>query len=227
MVDFPGGISCVIFVGSCNFRCPFCHNPHLVLSPETQPELSQDSVLNFLSERRRKIDAVVLSGGEPTMRPRIGEFMRLIKEMGFHLKLDTNGTNPGVLSDLHDQGLIDSLGMDFKAHRAKYHLLAGRNNLNMIDNVFKSFKYASEKKIPSDVRTTVHRALLDFDDLVIMRRELNEMGIREWTLQQFHPVDVIDRSLVETETFSDQELLEIAEKLGNGTRTRGTREASY
>ncbi|MEM4247994.1 MAG: anaerobic ribonucleoside-triphosphate reductase activating protein [Candidatus Nanoarchaeia archaeon] len=221
LVDFPGGISCVIFIGYCNFRCPFCHNPHLVLAPETQPELSQDTVLSFLAERKGKLDAVVVSGGEPTLRPRLPDFLRKVKEYAFHVKLDTNGTNPDVVKNLHRERLIDSLGIDFKAPRSKYHILSGRNILHMFENVFETLRYAVEQKIPLDVRTTVHKALLSFEDLKTMRSELDAIGVSEWTLQQFNPVDVLDESLLEKETYSDNELLQMAQQLGKNTRVRG------
>lgn len=226
LIDFPGGISCVIFVGYCNFRCPFCHNPHLVLDPESQPEISQATVIDFLRERKGKIDAIVISGGEPTLRPRLSEFLEQIKEFGFHIKLDTNGSNPEVVRRLFEAQLIDSLGVDLKAHRDKYAVLAGRNNPVMIENVYRTLRYAVQQKIPIDVRTTVHKELLDAKDLGMMRAELDEIGIDEWTIQQFNPVAIIDETLKTKETFSDCQLAEIARTLGGKTKIHGIKDSA-
>lgn len=221
LIDYPGKIACVIFVGSCNFRCPYCHNPHLVIDPESQPELQQSSVMAFLEERRGKLDAVVVSGGEPTLRPRLLEFLKIVKSLGLDIKIDTNGTNKEVIETLNNEGLVDRLGIDYKAPRSKYALVTGIDNGKMIDNVFSTLKYAVAEKIPLDVRTTVHKALLNEDDLRIMRNELDNMGIEEWTLQQFNSVDIIDENLKKTETFTNRQLADISTRLGGKTKTRG------
>ncbi len=221
LIDYPGKIACVIFVGCCNFRCPYCHNPHLVVDPESQPELLQSSVIDFLEERRGKLDAVVVSGGEPTLRPKLMEFLRIVKGLGLSVKIDTNGTNTEVIQHLNNEGLVDSLGIDYKAPKSKYAIVAGRDNRRMIENVFRTLEYAVVEKIHLDVRTTVHKALLDEDDLKTMRNELDDMGIEEWTLQQFNPVDIIDENLKKVETFTNTELVQIVERLGGRTKTRG------
>jgi len=220
MVDYPGKMSCVIFTGGCNFRCPYCHNPCLVFDPESQPLIREDELMAFLESRVNKLDGVVISGGEPSLQPRLPDFAAKIKTLGFKVKIDTNASNPGMVIAMHQAGTIDALGIDYKGPAEIYNKIACSTIPDLAARVHRLLECAVDRHIPLDVRTTVHAALLSEDRLAEMRSELNELGIKSWTLQQFNPVEVIDDGLLLLPTYSDRELLDIAARLGN-TRVRG------
>ena len=222
LVDYPGKLSCILFTGGCNLRCPYCHNPYLVVYEKTQPKISEREIFDFLESRRRKLDAVVISGGEPTLRgDAVARFAEKVKQMGFLVKLDTNGTFPEKAIDMIDEGLLDMLGVDYKAPAAKYAEVSGVKLTDLHDRVSKLIRHIISKNVPRDIRTTVHKKYLSFDDLKTMRSELYEMGVDEWVLQQFHKTEVIDESLLDESTYTDRELQAFADKLGPSTNVRG------
>lgn len=220
LVDFPGRMACVVFVGECNFRCGYCHNPCLVFDPESQPLISEDEIVSFLERRKGKLDGVVVSGGEPSLRNGLEEFMLKVKRHGFLVKLDTNGSNPERVIAAHRDGLIDALGIDYKAPSYKYNEIANCCAKDLSSKVRRLIKYAVDNNVFIDVRTTVHRQLLSRADLTEMRTELSALGLRGWTLQQFNPVEIIDDELLAAGTYTDTELVDIASSLPD-TRVRG------
>jgi len=220
LVDFPGKMACIVFVGDCNFRCGYCHNPCLVFDPESQPLIPEDEFFAFLAKRQGKLDGVVVSGGEPILRKALLSFIKKIKDMGFLVKLDTNGSMPEQVIKIHKEAGIDALGVDYKAPLDKYNEISQCHIAGLGEKTLKVIKFALDNDIFIDVRTTVHKALLSKDDLSKMREELSSTGLKTWTLQQFNPVDIIDDSLLEKATYSDHELLEIANSLDN-TNVRG------
>lgn len=220
LVDFPGKMACIAFVGDCNFRCGYCHNPCLVFDPESQPLISEDEFFEFLAKRQGKLDAVVVSGGEPILRKALLSFIKKIKDMGFLVKLDTNGSIPEQVIKIHEEVGLDALGVDYKAPLGKYNKISQCHAPKLGEKTLKVIKFAIDKDIFIDVRTTVHKALLSKNDLAKMREELSSTGLKTWTLQQFNPVEIIDDTLLEKETYSDRELLEIADSLNN-TKVRG------
>ena len=221
MIDYPGKLSCIVFVGDCNFRCPYCHNPCLVFDPESQTEITETEFMNFLDSRSGKLDGVVISGGEPTLRAGLLNFVKKIKAKSFLVKLDTNASQPGKVFTMHHEAGLDAMGIDYKAPKAKYNEVTRCGSRDIAEKVQSVISFAAKENIALDVRTTVHKHLLSITDMKTMRTELSALGVREWTLQQFNPVDIIDESLLEEPTYSDLELLNIAEELGNGTRVRG------
>ena len=222
LIDYPGKIACVIFHGNCNFRCPFCHNPVLIFDPESQGRLSADQLADFFIQRRGKLEAAVFSGGEPSLDPDLPTYVRLAKQAGFKVKLDTNGSQPRVIRSLFSEGLLDALGIDYKAPAEKYPSICGNPDPEIAGRVRESIGFAVQNHIELDIRTTVHRALLSADDLRAMYDELAALGVTQWTLQQFHHAELIDESLNDTPTWSDRELKELAASLGPMTRVRGT-----
>ena len=118
LLDYPGRVAATIFLGGCNFRCPFCQNSPLVLHPSTEPEISEEEVLNFLQKRTGILEGVCISGGEPTLSADLEPFVRKIHEMGYSVKLDTNGSHPEVLKNLAEKNLIQMAAVDIKAVRA-------------------------------------------------------------------------------------------------------------
>lgn len=226
LIDYPEKVACTIFTGGCNFLCPYCHNPCLVIDPESQPLIEEKNFLSFLDIRLGKLDAIVISGGEPTLRKRIFGFASEIKKRGFLIKIDTNGSNPEIIEELYKCNLIDLIGIDYKAPQAKYNSISGVTDLNIYKRVTKTILCALGSGIKYNIRTTVHKSLLSEADILAMRTELDSLGVNEWTLQQFNVNNIIDEDLNKTQTYSDNELTEIALNLCN-TRAIGTNHYVY
>ncbi|MBN2283439.1 MAG: anaerobic ribonucleoside-triphosphate reductase activating protein [Deltaproteobacteria bacterium] len=209
LIDFPGKICAVLFTRRCNFRCPYCHNPELVL-----PELFGDlvpvpDVLSFLDRRRNKLDALSVTGGEPTLQGDIVDFIKEIKSMGYIIKIDTNGSRPAVIAELIDKGLIDFLSMDVKAPLAKYESVA-RVKVTKAD-IRKSIETVMASGIDYEFRTTVVRSLLTRRDLLSIGRLVS--GARRLVLQKFIPSKTVDPSFMHEESLSSDELQVIGKKL--------------
>ncbi|MDN5347934.1 MAG: pyruvate formate lyase activating enzyme [Clostridia bacterium] len=183
LVDFPGEVCTTLFWGGCNLRCPWCHNADLVLRPWALPRLEIQEILGFLTERRSWSQAVCLTGGEPALDPELPAFVLKLKERGFKVKLDTNGTRPEVLSQLIDQDLLDYIAMDVKAPPDKYGMLAGvKVDLKAIRE---SIDIIRASEVAYEFRTTVVPGLLLEEDLLAIGRWLG--GAKRYVLQQFRP----------------------------------------
>ncbi len=152
LLDFPGKLACTIFTCGCNFRCPFCHNGATVLEAETF--IPFEDILDYLKSRKGLIDAVVVSGGEPTLMPDLKEKIIKLKELGFLVKLDTNGTNPNIVKDLYESKLIDYVAMDIKNSFEKYPLTAGVKNIDL-NKVKETIDYLMNSGIDYEFRTTL------------------------------------------------------------------------
>ena len=120
-LDFPGLVSAIVFTQGCNFRCPYCHNAHLIVPRPPAPGLSEEDALAFLEKRKGLLDGLVISGGEPTIQPGLAAFCRSAKELGYKIKLDTNGSRPQVVRDLLENGLVDYVALDCKTLPKQYH----------------------------------------------------------------------------------------------------------
>lgn len=223
LIDFPGKLACILYAGGCNFRCPYCHNPHLVIDHEMQPQLSDQFIFSFLESRKGKLEGVVISGGEPSNHPGLVGFSEKIKALGYLIKIDTNGSNPDAIADAHGKGLVDALGIDYKTKASSYGEVTNCSIDNIAGRVQKTISYAINSNIAIDTRTTVHKKLHTPEVLMQMREELNSLGVSAWTLQQFHPAEILDDTLTSEPTYSDTELIGIARDLGNHTRVRGLR----
>jgi pyruvate formate lyase activating enzyme len=130
LLDYPGKLACTVFLGGCNFRCPFCHNAALVLPPLGGENISEEEFFSFLESRRGRLEAVCISGGEPTLNNDLPEFISRIRALGFSVKLDTNGTNPELLSALISGGLLDYVAMDIKSSPKGYAAVTGAFQLS-------------------------------------------------------------------------------------------------
>lgn len=156
LLDFPETVACTVFTSGCNFRCPFCHNASLVV-PERMTEedhLEEDEFFRFLSKRQGVLDGVCVSGGEPLMWPAARDFIARIKEMGFKVKLDTNGSYPDRLKEILDEGLLDYVAMDIKSAPESYGRACGLNE-TPIENVRRSIEILRNSGTPYEFRTTV------------------------------------------------------------------------
>jgi len=127
LVDYPNKVACTIFLPRCNFRCGFCYNKDLVIDYDRLPSIQEEEIINFLKEKKKWLDGVVFTGGEPTLHRELPNFIKKIKEMGFLVKIDTNGTNPKMLKELIDNNIVDYIAMDIKAPLEKYDKITGVN----------------------------------------------------------------------------------------------------
>jgi pyruvate formate lyase activating enzyme len=161
--DFPGRLAAIVFSQGCNFRCPFCHNGTL-LGPRPAADLLQcRDFFAFLERRQGLLSGVVVSGGEPTLQEGLAGFCRRLKEMGFAVKLDTNGSHPQVISDLIEAQLLDYIAMDIKAPLGRYDLLAGRAGAG--GQIKSAIALIAQSGLPHHFRTTHVRPLLSAEDL--------------------------------------------------------------
>ena len=154
LLDYPGKVASTIFLGGCNFRCPFCQNGILVVAPGEQPDYSQEELLTFLKKRKGILDGVCISGGEPTLSDGLEEFLGKIKELGYAVKLDTNGSRPKIVKHLAEAGLIDKVAMDIKACPDNYGNLTGIEKPDM-DSIFETADFLLHGNLDYEFRTTV------------------------------------------------------------------------
>ena len=204
-LDWPGRLAAVIFLGGCNFRCPFCHNAELVLSPHLVPAIALDSILRRLRELRGWVDGVVVSGGEPTLSPRLPELLGRVRAEGFDVKLDTNGSCPDVLARLTARGLVQAFDMDIKAplEPALYAALAGVPvRLELIRASIDLIRFSG---LPHRFRTTYVPGLLDHPAIARLRAAI-PVGSSH-LLQGFNPQRVLDPSLRSVAAPTAEELL--------------------
>jgi pyruvate formate lyase activating enzyme len=223
LIDYPGELSAVVFTVGCTFRCPFCYNPMLVLlqksgngdiSPEGEEKEKDHSHFDeadlflFLEKRRGKLDAVVVSGGEPTMQADLPEFIRKVKNLGFKIKLDSNGTNPEMLKKLLAEGLINYLAMDLKAAPVDYEKATGvKFDFNKIKE---SVKMIMQSGVPYEFRTTCVPGFINEEAIVKMGEFIK--GADKWYLQNFKSdAELIDKNLSGKQGFSAVEMKKFAE----------------
>ena len=164
LLDFPGHTACTVFTGGCNYRCPFCHNAGLVLRPGEQPEVPEAEFFSLLQKRRGLLDGVAVTGGEPTLQPDLPDFLRRIRDLGYAVKLDTNGTRPDLLKRLVRDGLVQYAAMDIKNAPARYAETAGVED-PQLDRIRESAAFLLEGTVPYEFRTTVVRELHRPEDL--------------------------------------------------------------
>lgn len=164
LLDYPEKTACTIFTGGCNFRCPFCHNALLVTDIDDAKTYSEEEILDFLSKRRGLLDGVCITGGEPLINSDIADFIRKIKDLGYKVKLDTNGTFPKRLKELIDNRLVDYVAMDIKNSKEKYGKTAGMKNVSLSD-IEKSINLLKLSGIDYEFRTTVVKELHTEEDI--------------------------------------------------------------
>lgn len=182
LLDFPGKVAATVFLGGCNFRCPFCHNSDL-LTGSAPNLLSEEELLRFLEKRSGILEGVCITGGEPTLYPReLARLMKDIRSLGYKIKLDTNGYLPHVLRELCDAGLVDFVAMDIKAGRDHYSRASGVPEIR-VESVSESADYLMRGKTPYEFRTTVVKGLHTKDDFTDIAQWLK--GCRQYFLQGF------------------------------------------
>lgn len=190
--DFPGHTAAVVFTQGCSFRCPFCHNGALI-PPQARPGvgMDEDDVVAYLRHRAGVLDAVVLSGGEPTLQADVPEFLRGVRRLGLKTAIETNGSRPEVLSRLLSDGLLDFVAMDLKAPLESYDALAGVPVA--IDDILRSVLAIAESGVAHEFRTTWVKALLSAEDIEAIGRIVPAGSSHR--IQEFRPETALDPSL--------------------------------
>ena len=158
LLDYPGELACTIFTGGCNFRCPYCHNASLVLHYSQMPAKKESEIFSILNKRKHILKGLCISGGEPTLQPGLQGFIQKVKELGYLVKLDTNGSNPDLLLLLIREKLIDYVAMDIKNSLPSYPPTIGLNTFDPAA-ITKSTEILLEKQIPYEFRTTLSAEL--------------------------------------------------------------------
>ena len=181
LLDFPGRLAATVFLGGCNFRCPFCHNASLVLAPAECENIGEEELFEFLKQRKGKLSGVCITGGEPTLYPSLKDFITKIRAIGYAVKLDTNGTNPELLTELIEEGLLDYVAMDIKNSPEKYSLTAG-TSVN-VEKIKKSVALLLSDKIDYEFRTTVVKELHTKEDFARISEWIS--GAKRYFLQTF------------------------------------------
>ena len=213
LIDYPGKVCCVVFTIGCNFRCGFCYSGELVLEErikENNYQIFEKDFFDFLEQRKGLLDACVICGGEPTIHKDLIDFVAKIKNMGFLVKLDTNGSNPAVLKKLLEKKLIDYVAMDIKANKEKYKFYSG--DKADVKKIIESVEILKNSKIDFEFRTTVAPGLTEQD--------LMEIG--DWIqgkdiiyfLQKFGTQkEVLDKKILELPVLNEEVLEKVVEKL--------------
>lgn len=183
LLDYPGVVACTVFTAGCNFRCPFCHNAMLVLPEQIDNEcLTDDEVFGFLKKRRGVLDGVAVTGGEPLLHADMPEFLARVKEMGYKIKLDTNGSNPELLSEIVKNKLVDRVAMDIKNAPEEYARTIGLKSFD-IAPVERSKEMLLRGDIDYEFRTTVVKGIHTKESLIGAAKWIE--GAKEYYLQQF------------------------------------------
>jgi len=210
LVDYPGKLSCVIFTQGCNFRCPYCFNPQLVIPEMYESPIAEDKVLSFLERRRGQLDGVVITGGEPTVHEDLPDFLKKIHSMKYLIKLDTNGSHLFMLQEIIRANLVDYIAMDIKALFLKYNLLCGiKVNSDLIKE---SISLIIRSGVDHEFRTTAVKPLLSFEDLEAIARLVRDG--RRYFVQAFIPHrNILDRNLLQGDYYMEKEILDLQRRL--------------
>lgn len=214
LLDYPGHVAATVFTGGCNFRCPFCHNASLVLQTEKPPLISAEEVLEHLEKRKGILEGVCITGGEPTLEKDLKQFILQCKELGYLVKLDTNGYRPTPLSELIEEGLIDYVAMDIKASLKNYAEVTGCPDIDT-EKVLESIRILKTSGIAYEFRTTVVKGLHTVEEFEEIGKLLS--GCTLYCLQAFQESEnILGRytSHVPMTPFSVQEMEQMAAGAG-------------
>ena len=210
LIEYPGKTVAVAHTGGCDFRCHFCYNRDLVLNPGALPSISEQEVLDLLARRKKWLDGLAITGGEPTMHTDLPKFIERVKALGSLVLLETNGSNPGMLEDLINRKLVDYVALDVKAplEWERYREVAGIKDRAIFEKVLRSIELLKRGEVDYEFRTTFVPELLSSDDIVAIAEQLE--GAKRYALQQFVPRSTVDEKFERTEPADRGEL----EKLG-------------
>jgi len=208
MIDYQGKLCATVFTQGCNFRCPYCHNPELVKPEKYQKTIPAEDVLQFLQNRIGKLDAVVITGGEPTLHLDLHLFIKKIKQMGFLVKLDTNGTNPEMIRHLIDKDLIDYVAMDIKAPLLRYSQVVG-TEVDIL-TISQSIELIKRSGIEYEFRSTLVQDLLSEDEVLDIGNLLGKTT--KYFLQNFVPSKTLNEKFMKAVPFSAEKITTLRDK---------------
>jgi len=214
LIDYSGKIACVVFLAVCNFRCPWCYSSELVLPVKIakQPRISEQEFFDFLRQRQGKLEGVVICGGEPTVHKELPRFIEKIKQLGYFVKLDTNGSNPQMLKDLAQARLIDYVAMDIKAAPANkiYSSILGEGV--KFTDIQESVEFLKKSNIDFEFRTTAVPGIHLKEDFVEIAEWIGGKNVKYY-LQNFRAEKTIDPEFEKTRPFEKKFLVEIAKEI--------------
>jgi pyruvate formate lyase activating enzyme len=202
LIDYPGLVSAIVFLQGCNFKCPYCHNPELVEPTLFCPCLDEDELWGFLKTRKGKLDAVTISGGEPTLQKELISFIRKIRKMGYAVKLDTNGSQPHIVAGLLAEKLLDFIAMDIKAPLDKYNS-AVKSAVDK-EKMRKCINIILQSNIPYEFRTTLVKSMLTEKDILMIASDIK--GTRRYVLQKFVAKKTLNKNFLQEKTYSEEDL---------------------
>lgn len=208
LLDYPGKTACIVFLQGCNFRCPYCHNSGLVLIDPEEETVSEEEFFKYLKKRQGILDGVVVTGGEPLLHKEIVPFLEKIKELGYSVKLDTNGTNPALLKEVCRNGLIDYVAMDIKHAPDKYEQAIGVCRIDM-NKVKESAAFLMEGTIDYEFRTTLVKGIHTYGDMEQMAEWIS--GSKKYYLQNFKDSGSLigtNNQNISMDSFTEEELTE-------------------
>lgn len=218
LLDFPEHVACTVFLGGCDMRCPFCHNFELV-DGSAQPVMDEDEFFSFLKKRQGLLDGVAITGGEPLLRPDLGDFIEKIRNMGYLIKLDTNGCHPEALSQLFSRGLTDYVAMDIKNSPTRYCATAGVSELDM-GKIEESIKIIMNSAPDYEFRTTVVKELHSKEDFAEIGKMIK--GAKAYYLQQFVERDTVPDSALHSPSEEEMALfLDVVKEFVPAAKIRG------
>lgn len=219
LLDFPGKVACTVFTGGCNFRCPFCHNALLVTELPKKPDYTDDEILSFLKKRAGLLDGVAITGGEPLMNPEIGDFIKEIRNLGYAVKLDTNGSFPDRLKTIVNEGLVDYVAMDIKNCKDKYAETIGLKSYDL-SKIEESVEFLKSGTVDYEFRTTIVNEFHTVEDI----RKAAEWikGAKRYFLQNFvDSGNLIDSSVTGVGKQTMLEMQKAAAEFVPQTKIRG------
>jgi pyruvate formate lyase activating enzyme len=206
LVDFPDRVASVLFTPGCNLRCPYCHNWRIVVDPKP-PFLNEETALNMLEARKKYVDAVVVTGGEPTLHKELPKFLKKLKERGFTVKLDTNGFFPDVLEE--SLPYVDYVALDVKTSLEKYPRLGAKETAGFL----RAVEMLKTGKVEYEFRTTVVPGFVDAEDI----NRIGELvkGAKTYALQQFVTGDILERNLSTLKPYAQETIAKYAKAMEN------------
>ncbi|RJO61398.1 anaerobic ribonucleoside-triphosphate reductase activating protein [candidate division WS5 bacterium] len=219
LIDYPGKITAIVFTQGCNFRCPYCHNPDLVDLKHKNPLIPESEVFGFLNKRKGLLEAVTITGGEPTLQKDLLKFISKVKNLGYFVKLDTNGTNPDVLIKAIDKNLVDYIAMDIKHSLGGYALVTGYYELKSIK---KSIETIMGSGVEYEFRTTVLPRLHKKEDFEKIGEEIR--GANKYFIQNFRPDSTLNKNYQKETGFTLSELKDIKKAMEKYVKNCSIRE---
>jgi len=219
LIDYPGKVAATVFTAGCNFRCPYCYSSEIVIPEkiEKQPIIPEKEFFDFLDDRNGLLEGVVVCGGEPTIHKDLPDFMKKIKEKGFLVKLDSNGSNPEVLNKLIQNKLVDYVAMDVKGPKEKYGLMTGLNDKwdkIMMGKIEESINILKRSKIDYEFRTTVVPDVLKKEDILKIADWIKPA--KRYYLQNYRAEkETINPEFMKKKSYSEEFLLEIQEEISS------------